>query len=229
MSSELATKKPEYKLIFFNDAADQDDLNIPWIQIFQSSSTYSIDGEDPEFGSITIDKRCLLAAPNTPLEVIPLQCEKFWFEETPFNRNNPTGSENKVYTKEEMHELKKSSQHKVQEAANITMLIKHPESVDPTDFQMRIGDDHYGIFKIRVQKLAYKNVFKTLYTYQKFNPQGSLHDYVWSLSTHEITGGVTYHTAMISKAKRKGKDGKDEFFAPSKSVLKYLKEGILLK
>ena len=158
-----------------------DDIDIPKLNVLQKMS--QITGPT---GSIIIDQKHVIAAPEQKLSVIVLSATKKWKEDLPYDSDiMPKFANNQ----QAADALAATSEHAILEFAEIRMLIQEYPDCNDEAFIYPIGDKNYAIGRITVQKDAYRCTFKRLATFQAFNPKIQLCTKLWALSTELMTKG----------------------------------------
>lgn len=172
---------------------DSNDIDIPRINIVQKTSEI-----DAPVGSVVIDKKHVLLAPEKSAEVVVLMAVKGWREDIPYDDD---GIPRIAFTEEEKNRIAAESDYEMLEFAEITLLFKQPEGGDNEEaYPFPIGESQYAMGKINVAKDAYRQTYKRLATFAAFNKTVPLQNRLWN-----------FESTLISK-------GKYSWYAPSLSI-----------
>jgi hypothetical protein len=170
-----------------SDTLDQSDIDIPRVNVVQKTSDITgPDGNPAPYGSLVLDKRIILAAPEEPIQVVPLSANKAWREDVPFDSDDIPRIAN---SQEEKAQLSLDSEYPILEFAEITLLFKAGEDGDPDSFPFPLGKSHYALGRINVAKDAYRQTFKRLATFAVFNKKTPIHTRLWNFQSTAITRG----------------------------------------
>jgi hypothetical protein len=174
---------------------DPTDLDIPRINVVQKMS----ESDDP-VGSVLFDKRCVLAAPDTPLRVVAVAAQKGWREDIPFDEDDVPQI---AWSKEQRDFIEAESDWGMIEFAEITLLIEKPDDCDDDSaFQIPLGDKDYALGKINVAKNAYRSTFKRLATFAALNQNVPVSSRYWNFTSEQITRGkYTWYNPSLTATK----------------------------
>jgi hypothetical protein len=181
------TKSPMSNLTTsaISDTLDQSDIDIPRVNVVQKTSDITgPDGKPAPYGSLVLDKRHILTAPEVAIQVVPLSAIKAWREDVPFDADDIPRIAN---TSEEKHQLGIDSDYPVLEFAEITLLFKGSDDVET--FPFPLGKNNYALGRINVAKDAYRQTFKRLATFAVFNKTTPIHKRLWNFQSTAITRG----------------------------------------
>lgn len=168
-----------------SDTLDQSDIDIPRVNVVQKTSDITgPDGNPAPYGSLVLDKRIILAAPEEPIQVVPLSANKAWREDVPFDADDIPRIAN---SQEEKVQLSLDSEYPILEFAEITLLFKGGDDAD--SFPFPLGDANYALGRINVAKDAYRQTFKRLATFAVFNKTTPIHERLWNFQSTAITRG----------------------------------------
>jgi len=171
------------------------DIDIPRFNIRQKSSEY----DSGEFGDLVIDKSHVVVKEADTAEVIVISAVKAWREKIPYEMDIRGRI---ARTEEERAALASDSEYEVREFADITMLIPQHDGGDEDAFQFPIGDKMYAMGKLDVQNVSYRNTYKRLCTFAKFNPKEPLTKKTWTFKTEFASRGKTeWYNASLTIAK----------------------------
>tara|TARA_A100001037_G_scaffold74190_2_gene66429 strand:- start:5857 stop:6507 length:651 start_codon:yes stop_codon:yes gene_type:complete len=161
---------------------DASDIDIPRLNIVQKTSDI-----DAPFGSVVLDKKHIMLAPEAATEVSVLAATKGWREDVPFEDDVMPQI---AYTEADRARIAESSEYNLLEFAEITLLFQQPEdSENDSAYPFTIGKLSYALGKINVAKDAYRQTFKRLATYAAFNRDKNLGEVLWNFESCPITRG----------------------------------------
>tara|TARA_R110002051_G_scaffold22406_2_gene58007 strand:- start:553 stop:1212 length:660 start_codon:yes stop_codon:yes gene_type:complete len=164
---------------------EQSDIDIPRVNVVQKTSDITgPDGKPLPYGSLSLDKRHILAEPEESIKVVPLLAQKSWREDIPFDSDEIPRIAN---TTEEKHELSIVSDYTMLEFAELTLLFQGGDDVET--FPFPIGDNNYALGRINVAKDAYRQTFKRLATFAVFNKKTPIHSRMWNFQSSSISRG----------------------------------------
>jgi len=183
---------------------DVEDIEIPRINICQKMSS-----SDAPVGSILYDKTYEIAAPDTPVKVIPVVAQKGWREDIPFDEDEVPKI---AWTKEQAEHIKSESDWGMTEFAELTLLIRQPEEgVNDDAFQLPIGDHNYALGKINVGKNAYRSTYKRLATNAALSGI-PIYSKLWNFTSEELSKGkYTWFNPSLTATKEETDDSVDSF------------------
>lgn len=169
-----------------SDTLDQNDIDIPRVNVVQKTSDiFGADGEPAPYGSLVLDKRVVIAAPEEAISVVPMSAVKSWREDIPFDNDEMP----RIATSQaEKAQLSLDSEYPILEFAEITLLFKGGED-DSETFPFPLGKGNYAIGRINVAKDAYRQTFKRLATFAMFNKKTPIHNRLWNFKSTLITRG----------------------------------------
>lgn len=168
------------------DTIEASDIDIPRVNVVQKTSDFTCrDGEDAPLGALVLDKTFILADPEENILVTPVNAIKYWTEDVPYDNDKDIAKV--VGTIEEKNKLKLTSKFPIMEFAEITFLFEGNDDVEA--FPLPLGKKNYAIGKLRVQKDAYRQVFKRLTTFGLYNKKTPVHKRLWNLKSTLLTRG----------------------------------------
>lgn len=183
---------------------DVDDIEIPRINICQKMSA-----SDAPVGSILYDKTYEIAAPDTPVKVIPVVAQKGYREDIPFDEDEVPKI---AWTKEQAEHIKSEGDWDMTEFAELTLLIRQPEEgVNDDAFQLPIGDHNYALGKINVGKNAYRSTYKRLATNAALSGI-PIYSKLWNFTSEELSKGkYTWFNPSLTATKEDTDDAVNSF------------------
>jgi glutathione peroxidase-family protein len=176
MSTELSKPNESGFLISASD------IDIPRINVVQKTSSI-----DAPVGAIVLGKEFTLSEADEAIRAAVINPTKGWKEDIPYGTDTMARM---VNTEAEAEELRKDSEFKIIEFAELTFLFRsNQEEPDPAAFPLPLGDDFCALGKIHVHKDAYRQTYKVLATWAAGNPDKSVSSVEWDFKSSLIQRG----------------------------------------
>lgn len=186
---------------------DASDIDIPRLNIVQKTSDI-----DAPFGSVVLDKKHIMLAPEAATEVSVLSATKGWREDVPFDDDVMPQI---AFTEEDRARIADSSEYNLLEFAEITLLFKQQGDDNNGAYPFTIGKHSYALGKINVAKDAYRQTFKRLATFAAFNRDVNLGEVLWNFESCPITRGkYSWFAPMLTVSQN----------TPDKAVATWIRE-----
>lgn len=161
---------------------DSNDIDYPRLNIVQKTSDI-----EASTGCLVLDKKFLLLKPEEIADVVIVSAIKSWREDIPFDEQKMSRI---AATPEAAQQLALDSSYPIQEFADIVMMFRQPEgSTDDEAYAYPIGDNNYALGKLYVSKHGYRNTYRRLTTFAKFNRTINLQNKLWKFQTQSMEQG----------------------------------------
>lgn len=165
------------------------DIEIPRISVVQKMSELDIDAP---VGSFVTNKETVLYRSGVKVPAAILFAQKYWKEDIPYDSDEMPRF---AHTQEEANALAEENGkegYPIITSANVALLIaKTDDAEEGSDdcFPFELDGKQYAIGKMTVQKKSYDTMFKSIASFQLFNPKTDPASIVWNLTSYVVTKG----------------------------------------
>lgn len=165
------------------------DIEIPRISVVQKMSELDIDAP---VGSFVSNKETVLYRSGVKVPAAILFAQKYWKEDIPYDSDEMPRF---AHTQEEADALAAENGkegYPIITSANVALLIAKTDDAEPGSedcFPFELDGKQYAIGKLTVQKKSYDTMFKSIASFQLFNPKTNPADIMWNLTSYVVTKG----------------------------------------
>lgn len=165
------------------------DIEIPRLAVIQKMS--EIDFDAP-VGSFVLNKETVLYRSGVKVPAAILFAQKYWKEDVPFDSDEMPRF---AHTQEEADALAAENGkdgYPIITSANVALLIAKTDDAEAGSedaFPFELDGKQYAIGKMTVQKKSYDTTFKSIASFQLFNPKIDPSSIHWNLTSYIVTKG----------------------------------------